>query len=181
MKTRIGNKTVSLPKEVVVAHMANLISTKLVFSDKEKNFKHAFTKYKDLVEAFLRENKRFVFSFSDEKWVDKFNEFQEKQLEIMFQDVVFKFSDGSSWSIPLMDIANLKMLQEPEKKHTRIALMSAPLELVTWAQEELSWDQISSFAVLRQLDSSQDIHKNEWKSVQKSVIRWHYELENESV
>jgi hypothetical protein len=180
MKVKIGNLTTTLPKDAVASHMANLITTRLIILDKEKDFKKAFTKYKDLVLMFFRENKKFVFSFSDEKWYDDFNSFHEKQHELMLQDIVFKFSDGSTWSIPLLDVANLKILQEPEKKHNRNSLLSAPLDLVTWAQEKLTWNQIENFAILRNLDSPENSYNNEWPSVAKKVIKWHYEIENKS-
>jgi hypothetical protein len=178
MKVKIGNRVTTLPKDVVASHMANLITTRFIILDKEKDFKKAFIKYKDLVLNFFRENKKFVFSFSDEKWFDDFMSFQEKQHELMLQDVVFKFKDGSTWSVPLLDIANLKILQEPEKKHSKTTLLLSPLDLVTWAQETLTWDQIENFAILRNLDNQEKTYNNEWPSVAKKVIKWHYEIEN---
>jgi hypothetical protein len=180
MKIKIGNLTTTLPKDVVASHMANLITTRLIILDKETDFKKAFIKYKDLVLSFFRENKKFVFSFSDEKWFDEFTHFQEKQHELMLQDVVFKFDDGSTWSIPLLDIANLKILQEPDKKYNRTTLLSSPLELVMWAQDILTWDQIENFAVLRNIDNPKNTYNNEWPSVAKKIIKWHYGIENKS-
>ena len=180
MKVKVGNKITTLPKDVIASHMANLITTRAIVLNKEKDFKSSFYKYKDLCLAFFRENKKFIFSFSDDQWFEEFNAFQEKQHDLMMQDVVFKFTDGATWSVPLLDLANLKILQEPEKKHDRNALLSSPVELVTWAQNTLTWNQVANFAVLRHLDNPENTYNAEWPSVPKKVIKWHYEIENKS-
>jgi hypothetical protein len=57
-------------------------------------------------------------------------------------------------------------------------LLSSPVELVTWAQNTLTWNQVANFAVLRHLDNPENTYNAEWPSVPKKVIKWHYEIEN---
>ena len=178
MKVKIGSITTKLPRETVASHMANLLTTRAIILQKETDFKKSFHKYKDLCLAFFRENKGFIYSFGDETWLDVFLAFQEKEHNLLMQDVVFKFKDGSTWSVPLIDIANLRTLQEPDKKYDKNALLLDPIELVSWAQTALSWEQVEDFAILRQLESPNGTYNTEWPLVPKKVIKWLYETEN---
>lgn len=80
MKVKVGNTITNLPKNIIASHMANLLTTRAIMTNKEKNFKKSFIKHKELCLAFLRENKKFVYSFSDQKWLDEFLKFQSKQI-----------------------------------------------------------------------------------------------------
>lgn len=179
MKVKIGSVITKLPRETVAAHMANLLTTRAIILQKETDFKKSFYKYKDLCLAFFREKKGFIYSFGDETWLDEFLAFQEKEHSLLMQDVVFKFKDGSTWSVPLVDIANLRTFQEPDKKYDKNSLLSNPVELVSWAQTTLSWEQIEDFAILRQLENPNNTYDTEWPSVPKKIIKWLYEAENQ--
>ena len=95
-------------------------------------------------------------------------------MNLLMQDVFFIFSDGATWSIGLSDIANLKMLQEPEKKYEKNKLLTFAVELVDWAQKTLSWEQVKNFAILRHLEYSNDLYSKEWVSNNKKIIKWQY-------
>ncbi len=175
MKTKLGNKITNVPKNVIAAHMANLLSTRAIISEKERDFKQAFCKYKDICLAYLRENPKFIYSFGDDLWLDQFLDFQKQQHELLMQDVVFKFSDGSVWTIALNDIANLKIIHEPEKKHVKNKLLEDSIELIDWAQSNLSWSQLKNFATLKNIQQNDELYGEEWVTVSKKIIRWHYE------
>ena len=178
MKVKIGNRQTSMPKHVVIAHMANLLASRAVIMRKERDFKSAFLKYKNLCADFLRENKKFVFSFGEELWLKEFLEFEKKLYELLLQEVLFKFSDKTTWSISLNDLANLKILHEGLKKDAKDSLLSKPVDLVTWSQEKLTWDQIKTFAVIRKIDGSDELYNEEWSSVPKKVIIYSYDSES---
>lgn len=177
MKAKVGNKITNLSKDVIASHMANLLSTRAIISEKERDFKQAFTKYKELCLLFLKQNKKFVFAFGDELWLDEFLEFQKQQHELLMQDVVFKFSDGSVWTISLNDIANLKILNEPTEKHDKNKLLENAIDLVNWSQSDLSWEQLKNFATLKNIKPNDGLYNTEWKGVSKKIIMWHYESE----
>lgn len=179
MKIKVGNKTMTLSRDVIASHMANLLTTRAIISNQEKDFKESFYKHKELCLAFLKENKKFVFTFGDDSWLKEFIEYQNQQVSLLMQDVFFKFSDGATWSICLNDIANLKMLQEPEKKYDKKHLLTSAVELVDWAQKTLTWDQVQSFAVLRHLEYSNETYTNEWVNNTKKIIKWQYGAENQ--
>lgn len=178
MKVKIGNRATTLPKNVVASHMANLLTTRDIMLGKEKNFKNTFLKNLELCLAFLRENKKFVYSFGDEEWLEEYLDFQSKQKELLLQDVLVKFSDGSVWTISLHDIASLKIIREPKSKETKMSILEKPIELVKWAQDELQWDQISNFATLKNITGNEQIYMNEWKSANKRVLKWTYNVED---
>ena len=46
MKIKIGNKTMNLSRDVIASHMANLLTTRAIISNQEKDFKESFFKYK---------------------------------------------------------------------------------------------------------------------------------------
>lgn len=173
MKVKIGNAVTTLPKDVVASHMANLLATQAILSGKENNFKDVFYKKKDLCLKFLKANKRFVFFFGDEKWYDKYDKFEISQYELLMQDLIFTFSDGTVWSISLNDIANLKIISE-NLKINKEDLLKDPMDLAIWAQNELTWDQIKSFAILKNVVQKDSLYNEEWSSVAKKVLKWNY-------
>jgi hypothetical protein len=175
MKVKIGNKTTTLPKSVVASHMSNLLTTRDIIMGKEKDFKNAFLRNLDLCLIYLRENKKFAYSFGDEDWLDDYLDFHSKQRELLLQDVLIKFSDGSVWTISLHDIASLKLARDPKIKENKMQLLENPIKLVEWAQEELQWNQISNFATLKNIQGNEDIYKKEWKLTNKKVIKWSHQ------
>jgi|APCry1669189440_1035222.scaffolds.fasta_scaffold00516_2 hypothetical protein len=178
MKVKIGNKTTTLPKNVVVAHMANLLASRAVILKKERDFKSAFLKYKNLCGEFLRENKNFIYVFGSEDWLDKFLEFEATQHSLILQEVYFQFSDSSYWSIPLNDIVNLKILSENLQQSDKMKLLSDPVSLAVWAQEKLTWDQVKDFAIIRDITGKNDEYNQEWPAVQKKIIVYSGKPEN---
>ena len=174
MKVKIGYQTISLSKEIVASHMANLLTTRAIYLNKEKDFKTSFLKYKQLCLLFIRQNKKFVYSIGDDDWYDHFVKFQNTQHELLLQEIFFKFSDGSEWTIFLNDIANLKIILEPEKKYDKNQLLAKPVELVEWAQDNLSWEQIKDFAVLRQMQGNESSYIKEWAETKKQVLQYQY-------
>lgn len=174
MKVKIGNKNTTLSKDVVAAHMANLLTTRSILLGGKVEFRQSFIKNKDLCIEFLRENKTFIYNFGDEEWLDDFLDFQKNQHELIMQDVFFKFSDGSVWTISLHDIVNLKIIKHREEKLDKIMLLKNPIELIQWAQDELEWDQLKNFAILKNIVGNEEKHVQEWRSVDKKIIKWTY-------
>lgn len=175
MKIKIGNKITTLPKNVVISHMANLLASRAMILRKERDFKSAFTKYKNLCNEFLRENKNFVYCFGTEDWLENFLAFESNQHSLLLQEIYFQFSDDSSWSIPLNDIVNLKILFEDLQQNDKAKLLSDPVSLATWAQEKLTWDQVKDFAIIRDISGKNHVYNHEWPSVQKKVIIYSYD------
>ena len=175
MKVKIGNKTTTLPKNVVASHMANLLTTRDIIMGKESDFKNTFLKNLDLCIIYLRENKKFIYKFGDDDWLDDYLDFYKRQRELLMQDVIVKFTDGSVWTISLHDIASLKLARNPSGKENKMELLENPINLVEWAQEELQWEQISNFAILKNIQGNELKYRNEWKSTLKKVVKWTYE------
>ena len=177
MKVKFGNTYVTLPKDTVASHMANLLTTRSIILNKErdKNFKSIFTKHKDLCLFFLRHNKKFVYSLADSEWLEDFFKFQAIQHELLMQEIVFKFSDGTEWSISLNDIASLKILNNPKDKIKKEELLKNPVDLADWAQSNLSWNQVRDFCILRKVSPNDELYQNEWMSTSKRVVQYHYE------
>ncbi len=178
MKVKVGNTITNLPKNAVASHMANLLTTRAVMINKATSFKKSFIKHKELCLFFLRENKKFVYSFSDQKWLEDFIKFEARQHELLMQELVFKFSDGSEWSLSLSDIASIKIINNPEKGLNKNTLLSSPVELAEWAQNSLTWDQVKDFSILRRMQGDQTSYTTEWPLIKKQVVQFNYETED---
>jgi hypothetical protein len=176
MKVKIGNQITTLTKDVVICHMANLLSSRAIILRKETNFKLAFEKYKKLCSLFLNENKKFVYTFGTDDWLENFLLFEINLNELLVQDVSFQFSDKSTWSVSLNDIANLRIVIEENKKHDKMKLLENPIELIEWAQLNLGWYQIKPLATLTNFESENDTHEKEWPSVIKKIQKKNYKL-----
>jgi hypothetical protein len=163
----------SLSKEVVVCHKANHLPPRSIITGKEFDFKKSFIKYKDYCSLFLKENKKFVYTFGSEEWYDEFVEFQARQHELIMQELYFKFSDGSEWTVFLNDLANLRLMLDSSSKNKN-ALLSNPVDLADWAQSNLSWSQIKDFCVLRNITGNEDSYSNEWSATPKKVLQYQY-------
>jgi hypothetical protein len=178
MKVKVGNTISNLPKNAVACHMANLLTSRAIILKKENNYKKSFVKHKELCLAFLRENKKFIYSFSDQSWLEDFIHFETKQHELLMQELMFKFSDGSEWTVSLNDLASLKMIIDPNPKMDRNALLSQPVDLAEWAQNSLTWEQVKDFSILRKIAGDQDAYTNEWPLVKKKVVQFNYETKD---
>ena len=176
MKVKIGKNTTSLSREVVASHMANLITTRLIITGQEKNFKKTFVKYKELCLMFLKQNKKFVYAFGEDSWFDEFSNFEKQQYELFLQEVYFKFSDGSEWTIFINDLANLRLMVDDTIKD-KSALLSNPVDLAVWAQNHLSWDQVKDYCILRKINTEESIYSNEWQTTKKQIFRYRYKNE----
>lgn len=175
MKVKLGNTYVRLPKDTVASHMANLLTTRSIFLNKDKDFKTSFIKNKELCLIFLRHNRNFVYSLVDNDWLEEILKFKTTQHELLMQEIVFKFSDNSEWSISLNDIANLKIITDHVGKNRKDELLNNPVELAEWAQQNLTWNQIKDFAILRKMEASHDLYQKEWFSTNKRVVQYKYE------
>jgi hypothetical protein len=178
MKVRVGKKIItSMSRSVVAAHMAQILAGRDVIFKKEKSYKKAFAKNKELTMAFLKHNKDYIYVL-DETWLPDFLLFQEEQKSLLMQEISFKFSDGSEWTVPLSDIANIRIMTEPSLKLDKAKLLENPVELAEWAQKELSWDQVKDFTVLRHISGNPRTYNKEWPSVKKQVVKYNYEIED---
>lgn len=177
MKVKIGNKVTSCSREIIASHMANLVTTRLIILGKEKNFKQTFEKSKELCILFLKSNKNFVYSFGEDDWFVKLMNFKKKQNELFLQELYFKFSDGTEWTIYLNDLANIRMMIDSSQKDKSL-LLKNPIELADWAQMNLSWQQVKDYCVLRRAVANESKYSNEWLSVKKRIYQYQYN-ENE--
>lgn len=177
MKVKVGTKITGLPKDVVASHMANILTTKDIALGRERDFKKVFLKYKDLCLIFLRHNKKFVLNFSDQTWMEDFRIFRTKQHELLMQEMAFSFTDGTTWTISMNDLANLRIMLEPDLKHEKLNLLGLPVELAEWAQTSLQWEQVKDFTILREVTGDEAMYAKEWKTANKKVIQYNYEIE----
>lgn len=174
MKVKIGKQTTSLGKEVVAAHMANLLASRAILTGESDDLKQSFTEYKKICQLFLDSNKRFVYKFGDEKWLEPFLKFQANQNEILKQEVFFRFSDGSLWTVLVSDIAKIRAMQDKNFDSDNAVL--DPVELTEWAQDKLTWDQVKVFSRLRVLPLDfHGVYTVEWPDVKKKVIKYKIE------
>jgi len=176
MKVKIGKQTTYLKKDVVVSHMANLLASRSILLGESLNFKKTFLDYKKLCSDYLKINTNFVYKMGSEDWLEDFLNHQAAAQELLLQDVFFKFSDESIWSVSLVDLTDLKIINEniPLQESTRESMLRNPVEVVEWAQNNLTWNQIQDYAILTGMAQTNPNHDLEWPKIKKSIIQRKY-------
>ena len=176
MKVKIGKQTTYLKKDVVVSHMANLLASRSILLGESLNFKKTFLDYKRLCVEYLKANPNFVYKVGSEDWLEHFLNHQAASQELLLQDVFFKFSDESIWSISLVDLTDLKIINEniPLQESTRESMHKNQIEIVEWAQNNLNWNKIQNYAILTGMSQNSQNHSNEWPKIKKSIIQRKY-------
>lgn len=172
MKVKIGYTITTLPKDAISSYMANVLTHNSSLLNAEKDFKKIFSKYKEFCLSFLKSNKNFILELGNEEWIKEISKYQEEQRELFSREVIFEFSDGSVWSVILLDILKLKLMKEPQMKIDQHKILSEPNNLILWAQKNIDWDDIRSFAKLKEMKNSSVNYNIEWPTAKIELSRY---------
>ncbi|NBO22146.1 hypothetical protein EBU94_02235 [bacterium] len=172
MKVKIGKTITDVSEDLIATNIANkLISGAYFMSDTVKNFKQSFDIFKMMSVDFIKtKEKNFIFSFSEDFWFEEFKVFQEKRLVAFQNELSLVFSDGSEWSIPLMDLANIAMKYDEWKDRDLFELLENPEDLCLWAEKKLNWDDVKQYKKLISIEDHDEIYSEEWKKVKKTIV-----------
>ncbi len=172
MKVKIGKIITDVSEDIVATNIANkLISNAYFTTDTVKNFRQSFDLFKLMSYDFIKNKEaNFIFSFSEDFWFEEFKDFQEERFKTMHNELSFIFEDGSEWSIPLTELANLALKYPEWENKDLFELLSNPEDLCIWAEKCLSWDDVKQFKKLVSIEDRDEAYSDEWKKVKKTIV-----------
>lgn len=176
-EVKIGNSQYELNTDSLVASMAHQYISKSSLENIE-NYDLLFELTKNELHDYLRylcENKiYFVDLFGD--WQNDFKAFNAKKNEPLCRDLIFSFTDGSKWSIKLIDLIALKFPRENESVvNFDDSFIADDKKILRWVKT-LTWEDVKDFAEETQRPQPEPDYEFEWKNSKKSIQNWENEI-----
>lgn len=112
------------------------------------------------------------------EWIDSFSEFKSTAAFSIMKEVCIKFSDGSIYAIPIIDVLYLLESKNKEISYEDflIGLDENSIEsddvVLSRTSEELDWEAISQFAVESKSPDSCPDFASEFKDAEKHIEIW---------
>lgn len=179
IKIKISNKkTLEMSRESVIASLTNQFLTKTspeVIG--EQYFKLFQICSKDIEQYLDSLDSSNAFNLFGE-WIDSFSEFKSTAVFSIMKEVCIKFSDGSIYAIPIIDVLYLLESKNKEISYEDflIALDENSIEpddvVLSRTSEELDWEAISQFAVESKSPDSCPDFASEFKDAEKHIEIW---------
>ena len=184
IKIKISNKkTLEMSRESVVASLANQFLTKTspeVIGD--QYFKLFKICSKDIEQYLDSLDTSKPFNLFGE-WMDEFSEFKSTAAFSIMKEVCIKFSDGSVYAVPIIDILYLLECKDKDISYEDflIALDESSIEsddvVLSRTSEELDWEAISQFAVESKSPDNCPDYASEFKDAEKHIEIWKLEFD----
>lgn len=179
IKIKISNKkTLEMSRESVIASLTNQFLTKTspeVIG--EQYFKLFQICSKDIEQYLDSLDSSNAFNLFGE-WIDSFSEFKSTAAFSIMKEVCIKFSDGSIYAIPIIDVLYLLESKNKEISYEDflIGLDENSIEsddvVLSRTSEELDWEAISQFAVESKSPDSCPDFASEFKDAEKHIEIW---------
>ena len=179
IKIKISNKkTLEMSRESVIASLTNQFLTKTspeVIG--EQYFKLFQICSKDIEQYLDSLDSSNAFNLFGE-WIDSFSEFKSTAAFSIMKEVCIKFSDGSIYAIPIIDVLYLLESKDKEISYEDflIGLDENSIEsddvVLSRTSEELDWEAISQFAVESKSPDSCPDFASEFKDAEKHIEIW---------
>lgn len=179
IKIKISNKkTLEMSRESVIASLTNQFLTKTspeVIG--EQYFKLFQICSKDIEQYLDSLDSSNAFNLFGE-WIDSFSEFKSTAAFSIMKEVCIKFSDGSIYAIPIIDVLYLLESKNKEISYEDflIGLDENSIEsddvVLSRTSEELDWEAISQFAVESKSPDNCPDFASEFKDAEKHIEIW---------
>ena len=179
IKIKISNKkTLEMSRESVIASLTNQFLTKTspeVIG--EQYFKLFQICSKDIEQYLDSLDSSNAFNLFGE-WIDSFSEFKSTAAFSIMKEVCIKFSDGSIYAIPIIDVLYLLESKNKEISYEDflIGLDEHSIEsddvVLSRTSEELDWEAISQFAVESKSPDNCPDFASEFKDAEKHIEIW---------
>ena len=179
IKIKISNKkTLEMSRESVIASLTNQFLTKTSAEViGEQYFKLFQICSKDIEQYLDSLDSSNAFNLFGE-WIDSFSEFKSTAAFSIMKEVCIKFSDGSIYAIPIIDVLYLLESNNKEISYEDflIGLDENSIEsddvVLSRTSEELDWEAISQFAVESKSPDSCPDFASEFKDAEKHIEIW---------
>jgi hypothetical protein len=184
IKVKISSKkTLEMSRESVIASLVNQFLTKTspeVMGDQYFKLFQICSKDVEQYLDSLDSSKPFNI-FND--WMDDFSEFKSTAAFSIMKEVCIKFSDGSVYAIPIIDVLYLLESKDKEISYEDflIALDESSIEsddvVLSRTSNELDWEAISQFAMESKSPDNSPDYATEFKDAEKNIEIWKLEFD----
>lgn len=172
-QVKLGNVEYQLETETLITSMSHQYLSQTSNQNSFDNYDILFSLIKEEINEYLIEqtsNKNnFIDLFGD--WSEDFKLFHNKKNEPISKDLIFNFSDGSKWSIKILDLLTLRKDFNAEKINYNDPILNNFEAMNDWLSE-LDWENVSDLAEEIQRPQPEPDYKLEWKSCNKELISW---------
>lgn len=170
-EVKIGNSKFEMLTESLITTLCHQYLNKYQNVYNFDHYEVIFESVKFELQKFLeniveKENKEFDL-LGD--WPEEFQLFQQQKNQHLCKDFVVEFSDGSRWSIRILDLLSLKYDDEDVDENDPI-LHDEKL-LLKWINT-LSWNDIEPFAEEIQRPQPAPDYGKEFRRAKKEIISW---------
>lgn len=170
-----------MPFENVVSSLSHQILSKNAFRFEGEQYYYIYEstviEIREFLLEMLKRNKRFVVNLFGE-WNKDFLEFQEEKSKPFSKDLIVSFSDGSEWSVKIIDLVSLMDNLERDENTSEIIidtknpLLQNEAAMMNWASENLDWNLLSEVAEEIKRPTNCPDYASEWKDATKRIIAW---------
>ena len=170
-----------MPFESVVSSLAHQILSKNAFKFEGEQYYYIYEstviEIREFLLEMLKRNSRFTVNLFGE-WNKDFLEFQEEKSKPFSKDLIVRFSDGSEWSIKIIDLVSLMDNLERDEMSkeiiidTKHPLLQDEEAMMDWASKNLDWNLLSEFAEEIKRPENGPDYVQEWKDASKKIVAW---------
>lgn len=170
-----------MPFESVVSSLTHQILSKNAYKFEGEQYYYIYEstviEIREFLLEMLKRNSKFIVNlFGD--WNSDFLAYQEEKSKPFSKDLIVTFSDGSEWSVKIIDLVSLiDNLERDELSKELIIDTKHPLlqdeeAMMDWASKNLDWNLLSELAEeIKRPDNGPDYVK-EWKDASKKIVAW---------
>ncbi len=181
IKVLFNKLKVDMPFESVVSSLAHQILSKNAFKFEGEQYYYIYEstviEIREFLLEMLKRNSRFTVNLFGE-WNKDFLEFQEEKSKPFSKDLIVRFSDGSEWSIKIIDLVSLMDNLERDEMSkeiiidTKHPLLQDEEAMMDWASKNLDWNLLSEFAEEIKRPENGPDYVQEWKDASKKIVAW---------
>ena len=186
LKIVIGqDKILSMPFNSVVASMTH----QFLSSTEDENFVsdtyyYVFVNASKQIEKWLLDciDEEFlnpINLFGD--WMKNFIDYTAARNKRLMKDLVLCFSDGSEWTIRVVDILYIKQRKENDYNsfisvNTDDPIVRSEQEMTDWIQNNCGWEEISDYLTETKRPQPELDYESEFIKCEKKFVDWSEDL-----
>jgi hypothetical protein len=181
IKVLFNKIKVDMPFESVVSSLTHQILSKNAYKFEGEQYYYFYEstiiEVREYLLEKLRNDNRFVVNLFG-NWNQDFLSYQEEKSRPFSKDLVVTFSDGSEWSLKIIDLISLADNLERDSYtqeiivDTKHPLLENEEEMMKWASENLDWNLLSELAEEIKRPQPEPNYVNEWKNASKRIVSW---------
>ena len=169
-EVKIGNSKFGMMTESLITTLCHQ------YLNKHQNI-YNFDHYEMIFHSVKLEIEKFVETLVEKQveeldllgnWIEDFQTFQQEKNQHLCRDFVVEFSDGSKWSIRLLDLLSIKYDDEIDDDDP---ILKDENLLLKWINT-LSWNDLEPFAEEIQRPQPAPDYVKEFKKAKKEIIVW---------